>query len=352
MRIGLEAIRRRLTGGGDAPPGTMPAGQALIVLLVTLVTWSLLFAPRMREEAEAHDPGARRTASLIVLAPLAGLSDAVGLTAVTDGVQRAVGLDPDAQPGDESFPVDPLPDVPTSPQPAPEDPTLDTLAPIRTPTPSRKLRVVIVGDSLAAGLGYFAGRVFDPQLTRVSRQGRISTGLSRPDYFDWPREMGSVVAGFRPDLVIVMIGENDGQHIRSETGRIEAQAATTAWPPAYAERVEEFMSIAIAGDARVVWVGLPIIRDRAKWSGLQRRNEIFEEAAAEIGDVEYLDTWELFDAPDGGYTAYLRDDGRLQEVRTQDGLHFTPTGYTILVREIARLATERFGLDPATYGRD
>lgn len=349
MRIAQDRIRRLMSDGDDARPGTMPAGKGLIVLLVTLLVWTLLFAPRMREEAEAHDPGARRTASLIVLGPLANLSDAIGLTTVTDGVQRAVGLDPDAQPGDESFPVDPLPDPPVSPAPSEEDPTVDTPTPMRTPTPSRKLRVVIVGDSLAAGLGYFAGRVFDPRLTRVSRQGRISTGLSRPDYFDWPREMGRIVGGFRPDLVVVMIGENDGQHIRSETGRIEAQAATTAWPPAYEERVEAFMEIAIAGDARVVWVGLPIVRDRAKWSGLQRRNEIFAEAADRVGDVEYLDTWELFDGPDGGYTAYLRDDGRLQEVRTQDGLHFTPTGYTMLVREIARLASERFGLDPATY---
>ena len=333
----------------DPRPGTMPAGRGLIVILVGLLTWSLLFAPRLEEAAEAHESGARRTASLIVLAPLAGLSDVVGLTRVTDGVQRAVGLDPDAQPGDEDFPVDPLPDVPTSPQPSPEDPSVDTPTPIRTPTPSRKLRVAIIGDSLAAGVGYFAGRVFDPTLSRVSRQGRISTGLSRPDYFDWPRAMERIIAGYRPDLVIVMIGENDGQHIRSSTGRIEAQAATTAWPPAYAERVREFMSIAVAGDARVVWVGLPVLRDRAKWSGIRRRNEIYAEAAAAIGDVEYLDAWDLFDAPDGGYTAYLHDGGRLQEVRSQDGVHFTPIGYTILVREIARLATERFGLDPATY---
>ena len=32
--------------------------------------------------------------------------------------------------------------------------------PIRVPTPERKLRVAIVGDSLAGGLGYFAERVF------------------------------------------------------------------------------------------------------------------------------------------------------------------------------------------------
>jgi hypothetical protein len=329
----------------------MPAGSGLVVILVTMLTWSALFAPRLEEAAEAHDVGARRTAALVVLRPLAGLSDLIGLTVVTDGVARAVGLDPSGTPGDDDLPVDPLPDVDASPPPPPEDPSADTPTPIRTPTTARKLRVVIVGDSLAAGVGYFAGRVFDPDLVRISRQGRISTGLSRPDYFNWPSAMGEIVAGFAPDLVIVMIGENDGQHIRSATGRIEAHAATTAWPPAYERKVIELMSIAIAGDARVVWVGLPVVRDHRQWSGIQRRNALYEEAAAAIGDVEYLDTWDLFEAPDGGYTAYRRENGNLREVRAPDGVHFTPTGYTILVREIARLATREFGLDPATYGR-
>jgi hypothetical protein len=334
-----------------AEPGVMPAGRGLVVILVTLLSWSLLFAPRLEEAALAHDVGARRSAALIVLRPLAAVSDAVGLSAATELVERAIGLDPDAAPGEDDLPVDPLPDVDASPPPPPDDPTVDTPAPIRTPTPSRKLRVAIVGDSLAAGLGYFAGRVFDPDLVRITRQGRISTGLARPDYFDWPSAMGEIVAGFDPDLVIVMIGENDGQHIRSASGRIEALAATTAWPPAYERKVIELMSVAISGDARVVWVGLPVIRDRGKWSGIERRNAIYEEAAAAIGDVEFLDAWELFDAPDGGYTAYRREEGNLREVRTPDGVHFTPIGYTILVREVARLATREFGLDPATYGR-
>ena len=56
---------------------------------------------------------------------------------------------------------------------------------MRRPTGHDKLRVVIVGDSLAAGVGYIAGRVFRPAVVDIEQHGRISTGLSRPDYFNW-----------------------------------------------------------------------------------------------------------------------------------------------------------------------
>ena len=90
---------------------------------------------------------------------------------------------------------------------------------MRAPTNDKKLRVVVVGDSLAAGLGFFADRVFRPALVDVRKQGRISTGLARPDYFNWPAEMRYIVDRYRPDLTVVMVGENDNQSLRSSSGR-------------------------------------------------------------------------------------------------------------------------------------
>jgi hypothetical protein len=36
-------------------------------------------------------------------------------------------------------------------------------------------------------------------------------------------------------------------------------------------------------------------------------------------------------------------------VREDDGIHFTGTGYTILMEHVARLATEEFDLHDKTY---
>ena len=90
--------------------------------------------------------------------------------------------------------------------------------PIRKPTGTDKLRVVVVGDSLATGLGISLERVLKPSLVRVSRQGRISTGLARPDYFDWPAALTEIVDNFRPDLIVIMLGENDNQALRHAFG--------------------------------------------------------------------------------------------------------------------------------------
>jgi uncharacterized protein len=335
----------------------MPAGRVLVVILVTLLAWTLLYAPTLKRAAEASALGARRTASLAFLRPIAAVSDWIGLNELAGSIERAVGRD-QGRPGGAFVP--PPEDIPLTPE-GENDPgenggkggegdgaTAEADS-IRAPTPERKLRVAIVGDSLAAGLGYFAERVFLPRLVRISGQGRISTGLARPDYFNWPYTMHRIVDRFDPDLVIVMLGENDHQSLQSVHGRREAQIGTSEWPPAYRERVLRMMRIATSRGAKVVWAGLPISADFRLRDHSRRQNEIFEFAASITNDVAYFDAWDRFRDPAGGYTAFFRQGGRVILIREGDGLHFNAIGYTILAREIAKLAVEEFGLSPRTF---
>jgi lysophospholipase L1-like esterase len=336
----------------------MPAGRVLVVILVSLLTWTMLYAPTMKRAAEASPLGARRTVSLAVLRPIAAVSDWIGLNELADSIERAVGRD-QGRPGGAFVP--PPEDIPLTPE-GQDDPRGDggnggkdgdgataEADSIRAPTPDRKLRVAIVGDSLAAGLGYFAERVFLPRLVRVSGQGRISTGLARPDYFNWPYTMHRIVDRFDPDLVIVMLGENDHQSLQDVDGEREARIGTPEWPPAYRERVLRMMRIATSQGAKVVWAGLPISADLRLRDHSRRQNEIFEFAASITNDVAYFDAWDRFRDPKGGYTAFLREGRRVILIREGDGLHFNAIGYTILAREIAKLAVEEFGLSPRTF---
>ena len=337
----------------------MPAGRVLGVILVTLLTWTVLYAPSMKRAAEASPIGARRAVSLAVLKPIAAVSDWIGIDELAGSIERAVGRDP-SRPGGAFVP--PPGDIPIAPDDG--DRPGDTTGgngggrgegaaaesdQIRAPTPTRKLRVVIVGDSLAAGLGYFAERVFRPRLVKVSRQGRISTGLARPDYFNWPYTMRRIVDRFDPDLVIVMLGENDYQSLQTVHGEREAQVGTSAWPSAYRDRVVAMMRIATSRGAKVVWAGLPISSDFRIRDHSRRQNEIFAFAASISHNVAFFDSWERFRDPEGGYTAYFREGGRVILIREDDGLHFNAIGYTIVAREIAKLATEEFGLSPRTF---
>jgi uncharacterized protein len=335
----------------------MPAGRVLVVILVTLLVWTLLYAPTLKRAAEASPLGTRRSVSLAVLRPIAAVSDWIGLNEVAGSIERAAGRDKGRQGG--AF-VPPPEDIPLTPE-TDDDPNGDggkdgngdgataEADSIRAPTTDRKLRVAIVGDSLAAGLGYFAERVFLPRLVRVSRQGRISTGLARPDYFNWPYTMHRIVDRFDPDLVIVMLGENDHQSLQTVHGDREAQIGTSEWPPTYRDRVLRIMRIATSRGAKVVWAGLPISADYRLRDHSKRQNEIFEFAAGISNDVAYFDAWDRFREPEGGYTAYFREGRRVILIRESDGLHFNAIGYTILAREIAKLAAEKFGLSPRTF---
>jgi len=314
---------------------------------VCLFGWTLLFAPTMKRAAEASPDGARRTAAIALLTPFVAISNAFRITDLTDGVEQALGRDPDEAPGGGIVvPPEPIPTAPGDDGGKDGGGQVHTQGPIRKPTGKNKLRVAVIGDSLASGLGVYLERVLRPALVRVSRQGRISTGLARPDYFDWPVALSEIVDNFQPDLIVIMLGENDNQSLRNAAGREETPVGTFDWPQAYGDRVEDFMRLATSKGARVVWVGLPIVSDKGRWGILERQNAVFDQSATGVRDVTYLDTWDMFESPDGGYTAYYRSDGKVELIRESDGLHFNAAGYELLARAVVEAAQQEFGLTP------
>ena len=171
-----ETTRRPAARTPSHGRATMPAGKVLIVMVVALLVWALLYAPTLKRSSEAQPLGTRRTVSLWILGPMAAISNVLQLTKATDAVSSALGKDPDAAPGGD---LDiPLPTVEpgASPSPKPTKPVTKT-TPMRKPTPQDKLRVVVVGDSLAQGLGVYMERQFRP-----AARARLQAGphLDRP----------------------------------------------------------------------------------------------------------------------------------------------------------------------------
>jgi hypothetical protein len=320
-----------------ADRGTIPAGRVVIVIATCLLTWTLLDAPSLKRSSEAQPIGARRSASLFVLRPLAAISDVTRLGTVSGAIRRVAGDGGSAQAtAPEPLPVGPAPTVVARP------PSRTT--PIQTPTENNRLRVVVVGDSLAQGLGSYLERVMRPALAVVSSQGVISSGLSRPDYYDWLHRMHHIENVFHPDLVIVMLGENDAQDLLTPEGRLDTQNGTAAWPISYGRRVQQLIKIAVNSGSHVVWVGLPIVQDHSRWDYIRRVDGIYEEVAEQIPNAAYLDTWPMFTTRDGRYAVYARVGGRIVQMREPDGIHFTPAGYTTIARAAIGVAEQTFSL--------
>ena len=320
----------------------------LLTMVTCLLLWSFLFAQILERSADAGPLGARRTAALAFLRPLSGLADVLQVARATEAIERALGRDPDVAPGG-SIDLEPPPASPEGePSPAPgaePSPLPAPGAPIREPRPGNKLRVVAVGDSLASGLGVGLEAMLDQELVRVWNQGRISSGLARQDYFNWQAGIRDIVASYRPDLVVVMLGQNDNQAQRGADGSA-IPIGSVEWVRSYRERASDFLEAATAEGARVVWVGIPVVQDEERWPIYRRLNGIYEEVAASQPDLAtYLDAWSMLDDEDGGYTAYVPNErGNPQLMRGPDGVHLLPVGNNFVARAVIHRAEEVFDL--------
>jgi hypothetical protein len=348
-------------------PRLASARDVLVTIVVCLTLWALLTAPLLERNAEAGPVGARRSAALTLLRPLVALSDRLLLSRATSSVERALGRDPETPPGGElalpafdlsaeEFESTRVPAGPSGSEPTIAEPPAradeenqpaegpSAPNPIRTPSPSNKLRVAVIGDSLSQGLGPAIERWMSPGVVRVLSLGRPSTGLSREDYFNWRSGMRQIVEEFRPDLVFVMLGSNDAQAQISREGAA-IPVGSTDWVEGYRDRAAELLEEATRAGTHVVWVGIPIVKERERWDFYRRVNDIYRDTANADPFGTFVDSWEPFEARDGGYTAFVRNErGDLVEVRAPDGVHFTSTGYGFLGKMAIRAADEAFGM--------
>ena len=349
-------------------PRRTSARDVFVTIVVCLSLWALLAAPLLQRSAEAGPVGARRSAALGLLRPLVAISDGLLLSGATSSVERAFGRDPESPPGGKlilpAFVLPPdefesrpthiartgAPDTAETPatthederEAPPEQPA--AAAALRTPTSSNKLRVAVIGDSLSQGLGPAIERWMTPSVVRVLPLGRQSTGLSREDYFNWEAGMRQIVEEFRPDLVFVLLGSNDAQAQISRDGTA-IPVGSVQWLEGYRERAADLLGEATRAGTHVVWVGIPIVKERQRWDFYRRVNDIYNDTASADPFGTFVDAWTPFEGRDGGYTAFVRNDrGDLVEVRASDGVHFTQTGYSFLARMAIRAADQAFGM--------
>ena len=169
--------------------------------------------------------------------------------------------------------------------------------------------------------------------------GRVSTGLTRPDYFNWPAELTADIKSQNPQVVVIMIGANDAQDF---LGPPDVPYTSPQWNTLYAQRVAQFMQIAQSGGATVVWVGMPPMQNAGLNAQMSDVNAVVQQQAAKTHpSVVYLSTDRSLGTAQGGYTAFVTNGaGQVVNVRTPDGTHLTPGGGQVAAQQvIAELQT-------------
>jgi len=160
--------------------------------------------------------------------------------------------------------------------------------------PATRESVLLLGSSSVGGaLGHTLARELTTLGMDVELRRRSSTGLARPDFYDWPRSVrrGPSLAGHKG--VMVLMGGNDTQPVRLVQGQRRTGTVRwehdTAWNAAYAGAVQAFgRELCERGAQRVVWL-LPPNPGRGSWAEkLARVRTVQREAASTIrcaGDV-------------------------------------------------------------------
>lgn len=286
--------------------------------------------------------------ALALLRPLHGAAERVGLAAPRAGLEavrarlaRATGdVEDPLLAGGWTPAAPPAPAPPAAPSaqaPAPEAPPLPVPAP-----PAEDLEfgfgdgrapVLLLGDSMMAGaLSAEVTRALERDArVRVVQATQTATGLSRPDVFDWMKVVPPLLARERPRFVVVSLGANDAAAMRE--GEAQLDFGSPTWRRAYVRRVAAMMSALAGPERRVLWLGLPPMRDRVFSARAATLNRLFAQAARQVPSVDFLEVDMLVSSREGRFETFLRGaDGRLVRYRLEDGVHLTPSG----ARPIAR----------------
>ena len=292
---------------------------------------AVLNAPGAHKKAYNLEDGWKRDAALAVTGPLATVSHTLLLDRPRTGLQAVAGRSG----------VDDIDTEFGSPTPAPPPAPVTQPAKPQRFTPERPLRLWIAGDSLAIVPGYSilqaaaANRAVKP-VSGV--EGRVATGLTRPDVFNWYDHVREQLRTMKPKAVVLSFGGNDTNPYMTgvpET-RSVGEFGSASWILEYRRRIGLIFDLIARSGGHTVWIGLPQVRDDAMTLKFDVLNAaVSAEAQKRPRTVTYIDTYLDFAGSDGLYAQYLdRPDGRKLKVRADDGVHFEPAGGDIIAAKV------------------
>ena len=307
----------------------MPAGLVLILIVGALLVAMFLNADATLRKSNAKGDGWRNE----VAHRIADVSDFLHITALRSSVDEALGKNQGTDTDVEELLAQQETNIaegasqddsatPTT-EPAP------VLPEIPAPTPASKLRFWVGGDSITETFGTSMQKVaastgvMDPTLDY-----RVSTGLARPDYFNWPEHLVKDVLPNDPQVMVIMFGANDGQGMEGPDGTVYSRG-TPEWLDEYRRRVAATMDILKdpANDRLVIWVGPPVMRPGSGVHEMDQLNYIYWSEAKGRPWIQYFDSWPFFSDANMQYVSDAPNaDGVSRGLRQRDGVHLSTVG--------------------------
>jgi uncharacterized protein len=302
------------------------AAAVLAAMLIGFFVAGLLDAKAIETQVKGKPLGTGRSMELALLKPMVLLSGALRLDRPAESIDAMLGR------GQEQH---------------------HSLAEVRTkvkPKWPRKitrrdpLRLYIIGDSMAQVFGSSLENLAEAtHLIKAKLDYKVSSGLSRPDFFDWPQRMVDQIVEYDPDATAVLFGANDGQNFFFK-GKV-LKVGSKAWQDVYQKRVGKAMTILTRGGRRAYWVGNPIMRDAGYRDRIAMMDHLYEAEAQNHPGVTYISTWKLMADEKGSYAEYLREAGGDPVLmRAPDGIHLSRAGGDRMAQAVLDVIERDWGM--------
>ncbi|MBI2717311.1 MAG: DUF459 domain-containing protein [Rhizobiales bacterium] len=210
---------------------------------------------------------------------------------------------------------------------------------------STAFRILVIGDALGGGLGAGLMRLvegdagYDVTLRYVEE-----SGIARPEVYDWGETLPRLFDGNSFDAVVVLLGANDRQQIRS--GDLRLAFGTADWATAYKAQTDRILDALTAGGAVVYWVSLPPMADPDYEKSMETVLALQKERVEAKG-ARFVDIRKAFLASDGSYTDQGPDDtGTVRKLRGRDGVSFFKQGNNRLAQLVLAAIKANAGAAP------
>lgn len=204
--------------------------------------------------------------------------------------------------------------------------------------------ILLVGGSAIAGaLGLYLEQRLEKGGFDVHRKAKSSSGLARPDFYDWPKQGSTLYRTVKPGAAIVLFGGNDGQGLfmGKNASNPWIRWGEPGWVDEYSRRVRALADAVAPGGEPLFWLGMPVVRPPKLRARVERMNEIYRDAMSKRANRHFVDLWRVLANRDGTYTKFLQVGKKRVQVRADDGVHLSRAGANVVVDHVAPLVSDR-----------
>lgn len=302
----------------------MPAGLILVIIVVAFLIAGLLNADATLRKSNAKGDGIRNDIAKAV----ATVSDTFGLNLLRKEMDDALGKNQlSSIDAEELLRQRQMEEAQAAADAANE--AAKRVPELPAATPQAPLKLWVGGDSITQTFGTSLQRislgtgVFTPTLDY-----HVSTGLARPDYFNWPEHLVKNVLPNDPDVLVIMFGANDGQNMVDANGKA-LERYSDPWKAEYRRRVAATMDLlkSPTNDRLTIWVGALPVGPGSKVHGMDQLDYIYWTEALNRPWIQYFDSWPFFTDSSLNFAANLPNaDGVVRGMRQKDNVHLSTVG--------------------------